>query len=195
MPGQAADDPTQPGLTERAPARRAVRVLTVTVSDSRSAQSDESGKLLRVLLEVAGFELAPHRLVADEPDLIRGIVHELVAKDLADALVSTGGTGIAPRDQTYEALEPLFDKRLDGFGEAFRRLSWDDVGARAVLSRAIAGVVGQRFVVALPGSPRAVALAVKELVIPLLEHAVGLARGEAGQHHQGKSHAPGTRPR
>jgi molybdenum cofactor biosynthesis protein B len=186
MTGQVAKDPNEKQAAE-AEARRAVRVLTVTISDSRSNADDESGRRLRSLLETAGFTLVPHRIVADEPALVRGIVRELAEQDLADALVTTGGTGIAPRDQTYEALEPLLEKKLDGFGEAFRRLSWDEVGARSVLSRAVAGVAGGRFVVALPGSPKAVTLAVEKLVIPLLVHAVALARGEAGQHRHGGS--------
>lgn len=187
MAGPAAKE-APPGPIGEAEKRRAVRVLTVTVSDSRSATDDESGRRLCTLLGDAGFTLVPHRLVADEPSLIRGIVKELTERDLADALVTTGGTGIAPRDQTYEALEPLLEKRLDGFGEAFRRLSWDEVGARSVLSRAVAGVAGGRFVVALPGSPKAVTLAVEKLVIPLLVHAVALCRGQAGQHqHRGST--------
>jgi len=157
--------------------RSAIRVLTVTVSDSRSAKNDESGARLRALLGEGGFFLADHHLVKDEPAELIALLAAVAAEDLADAVVTTGGTGIAPRDRTYEALEPLFEKRLDGFGEAFRRLSWDQVGARSVLSRAIAGVIGGRFVAALPGSPRAVELAVRELVIPLLSHAVGLLRG------------------
>jgi len=185
MAGHAAKDPSNPPAEGGTEARRAIRVLTVTVSDSRSTGSDESGQRLKALLEGAGFTLVAHRIVADEPALIRRIVRELSEQDLADALVTTGGTGIAPRDQTYEALEPLLEKRLDGFGEAFRRLSWDEVGPRSVLSRAVAGVISGRFVVALPGSPRAVTLAVEKLVIPLLEHAVALARGHAGQHHHG----------
>jgi molybdenum cofactor biosynthesis protein B len=96
---------------------------------------------------------------------------------LADAIVTTGGTGIAPRDRTYEAIEALLEKRLDGFGEAFRRLSWDEVGPRAVLSRALAGVHRGRIVAALPGSPKAVVLAVDQVLAPILAHAVALARG------------------
>jgi molybdenum cofactor biosynthesis protein B len=91
--------------------------------------------------------------------------------------VTTGGTGIAPRDQTYEALTALLEKKLDGFGEAFRRLSWDAIGPKAVLSRAIAGVWRGRVVVALPGSPSALALAVNDILAPILPHAVRLVRG------------------
>jgi molybdenum cofactor biosynthesis protein B len=186
MTGNAAP-PSHPSAN-RNEERRGIRVLTVTVSDTRTLGNDESGRLLGTLLGDAGFTLVEHRIVADEPALISAIVREVSAHDLADALVSTGGTGIAPRDRTYEALEALLEKRLDGFGEAFRRLSWDEVGPRAVLSRAVAGVAGGRFVAALPGSPRAVKLAVEKLLVPLLEHAVALCRGAAGHHHHG-SHA------
>jgi molybdenum cofactor biosynthesis protein B len=153
--------------------------MTVTVSDSRTPGTDESGMRLRMMLEAAGYSLAAHQIVPDEPQAIQDVLRELIDYDLADAMISTGGTGIAPRDRTYEAIEPMLETRLDGFGEAFRRLSWDDVGARAVLSRAIAGVVGGRFVACLPGSPRAVALATDKLLIPLLEHAVALCRGDS----------------
>jgi molybdenum cofactor biosynthesis protein B len=158
--------------------RRAIRVFTVTVSDTRSPGTDESGIRLRMMLEAAGYSLAPHQIVQDEPAAIQELVRELIQYDLGDAMVTTGGTGIAPRDRTYEAIEPLLETKLDGFGEAFRRLSWDEVGARAVLSRAMAGVVGGRFIACLPGSPRAVALAADKLLIPLLEHAVALCRGD-----------------
>jgi len=102
--------------------------------------------------------------------------------DLADVIVTSGGTGIAPRDRTYEALEALLEKTLDGFGEAFRRLSWDEIGPRAVLSRAIAGVHRGRVVAALPGSPKAVALAVDRILAPILPHAAALARGDKQGH-------------
>jgi molybdenum cofactor biosynthesis protein B len=183
MSGHAAQDPH--AIPSALEARRAIRVLTVTISDTRSAGTDESGQTLRKLLSDAGFTLVEHRLVPDEPALIEAIVRELASANVADVLVTTGGTGIAPRDRTYEALEPLLEKRLDGFGEAFRRLSWDEVGPRSVLSRAVAGVAGGRFVAALPGSPRAVRLAVEKLLIPLLEHAVALCRGDAPKHHHG----------
>ena len=166
--------------------RRAIRVMTVTVSDSRTPGTDESGMRLRMMLEAAGYSLAPHQLVPDEAPVIRELVEELIEYNLADAMISTGGTGIAPRDRTYEAIEPLLETKLDGFGEAFRRLSWDEVGARAVLSRAIAGVVGGRFIACLPGSPRAVALATEKLLIPVLEHAVALCRGDTRHHSDHK---------
>jgi molybdenum cofactor biosynthesis protein B len=161
--------------------RSSIVVLTVTVSDTRAAADDVSGERLRALLSEAGFSLASHRIVRDEPAEIAELFGQIATDARADAVITTGGTGIAPRDRTYEALEPLFEKKLDGFGEAFRRLSWEQVGARSVLSRASAGVIQGRFVAALPGSPRAVELAVRELIVPLLGHAVGLLRGPGGR--------------
>jgi molybdenum cofactor biosynthesis protein B len=157
--------------------RRSVRVLTVTVSDTRTETNDEGGARLRQLFTDAGFTLVPHRITNDDPERLRAILEDVSANDLADAVITTGGTGIAPRDLVIEALEPLLDKRLDGFGEAFRNLSFQEIGARAILSRAVAGVFRGRFVAALPGSPRAVALAVTALLVPTLEHAVALLRG------------------
>jgi molybdenum cofactor biosynthesis protein B len=158
------------------------RVAIVTVSDTRSARDDESGERLRASLEAAGMKVTWRGIVRDEPDELRAAVARVCDEDLADAIVTTGGTGIAPRDQTYETLEALLEKRLDGFGEAFRRLSWEEIGPRAVLSRAVAGVHRKRFVAALPGSPRAIALAVDRVLAPILPHAVALARGDKPAH-------------
>jgi molybdenum cofactor biosynthesis protein B len=158
-----------------------LRVATITVSDTRTEADDEGGRKLRELLAGAGFSLAAHAIVKDEPEEIRG-AFERAADDATDAIVTTGGTGIAPRDQTYEAVSALLEKRLDGFGEAFRRLSWDAIGPKAVLSRAVAGVWRGRVVVALPGSPSALGLAVNEILTPILPHAVGLLRGRRHGH-------------
>jgi molybdenum cofactor biosynthesis protein B len=157
-----------------------LRVAAVTVSDTRTAADDEGGARLRERLEAAGFEVTFRAIVPDEPEQLRAAIARVCDEDLADAIVTTGGTGIAPRDRTYEAVVALLDKTLDGFGEAFRRLSWDEVGARAVLSRAVAGVHRGRILAALPGSPKAVVLAVDEVLAPILPHAVALARG--GKH-------------
>jgi molybdenum cofactor biosynthesis protein B len=161
---------------------RFVRVAAVTVSDTRSPHDDESGDRLCARLEAAGMAVTFRGIVRDEPDELRAVIARICDEDLADAIVTTGGTGIAPRDRTYEALEGLLDKKLDGFGEAFRRLSWDAIGPRAVLSRAIAGVHRKRVLAALPGSPRAVTLAVDQVLAPVLPHAVALARGDAPAH-------------
>ncbi len=157
---------------------RAVRVAAITVSDTRTEADDEGGACLRERLEAAGYRVTLRAIVRDEPGEVRAIVARVCDEDLADAIVTTGGTGIAPRDRTYEAIDGLFEKRLDGFGEAFRRLSWDQVGPRAMLSRAIAGVHRGRVIAALPGSPRAVVLAIDSVLAPILSHAVALARGK-----------------
>jgi molybdenum cofactor biosynthesis protein B len=164
------------------PPRGPVRVATITVSDTRTAADDVGGAKLREQLEAAGFAVVSHTIVPDDRDAIRKAIATTCEGDLADAVVTTGGTGLAPRDVTYEAVVGLLDKVLDGFGEAFRRLSWDELGARAVLSRAVAGTYRGRFVAALPGSPRAVVLAVDRVLAPILEHAVALSRGDPHGH-------------
>ena len=160
----------------------ALRVATITVSDSRTEADDTGGDLLRERLVAAGFTTPFSAIVRDEPAAVRGVIGDVCDRDLADAIVTTGGTGIAPRDQTYEAIDALLEKRLDGFGEAFRRLSWDDMGPRAILSRAVAGTHRTRIIVALPGSPKALALAVDRILAPMLVHAVALARGKKHGH-------------
>ena len=163
------------------------RVITVTVSDTRTAADDLSGRALAE--ELAGFQHVRHVIVPDEPERIHAVLREVMENDEADAVVLSGGTGIAPRDRTYEALEALFDKRLEGFGEAFRRLSWEQVGVRSILSRATAGTIGTRIVFSLPGSEKAVRLGARELIAPILAHAVDLLHGRAGHGaHPTKEH-------
>jgi molybdenum cofactor biosynthesis protein B len=159
-----------------------IRVAAVTISDSRTPADDVSGRALRERLEAAGFVVSLQTIVRDEPGQVSAAVARVCDEDLADAIVTTGGTGIAPRDRTFEAVEALLEKKLDGFGEAFRRLSWEQVGARSVLSRALAGVHRGRIVACLPGSPKAVALGVDQVLAPILAHAVALARGEKHGH-------------
>ena len=155
-----------------------LRVATVTVSDTRTPDDDASGDALRA--ELSAFELSPHRIVPDEPERLRGLVRELAGS--TDAIVFTGGSGIAPRDQTPEALVPLFDKELPGFGEAFRRLSWEEVGPRAILSRATAGTIGDMLVFILPGSVKAARLGARSLIAPMLTHGIALLRGQPHGH-------------
>jgi molybdenum cofactor biosynthesis protein B len=159
-----------------------LRLAAVTVSDTRTEADDASGATLRERLIAAGFVVSMHAIVRDEPGEVRAVIARICDEDLADAIVTTGGTGIAPRDGTYEVIDALLEKKLDGFGEAFRRLSWDQIGPRAVLSRAVAGVYRGRMVAALPGSPKAVALGVDKILAPLLPHAAALARGEKNGH-------------
>ena len=160
-----------------------VRTATITLSDTRTPEDDEGGELLRERLAAAGFDVVSHAIVREEPDAMRAAVRALCEGAGVDAIVLTGGTGISPRDRTIEAIAPLFEKTLDGFGEAFRRMSWDEIGPNAMLSRAIAGTLQGRVIVALPGSPKAVRLAVDKLLAPVLAHAVGLASGRGGHHH------------
>jgi molybdenum cofactor biosynthesis protein B len=163
-----------------------IRVATLTLSDTRTLEDDEGGKLLGGLLVAAGFEIASHAIVREDRDGVLAAIADLANDESVDAIVMTGGTGIAPRDITVETVAPLFEKTLDGFGEAFRRLSFDEIGPNAILSRAIAGVVRSRVVIALPGSPKAVKLAIEKLVAPTLEHACGLASGRAVKHSKPK---------
>ncbi len=163
-----------------------VRIATLTLSDTRTPEDDEGGKLLGDLLRAAGFTVVSHAVVREDLDRIQDTVKVMIAARSAQAIVLTGGTGIAPRDRTIEAVAPLLDKTLDGFGEAFRRLSWDQIGPRGILSRAIAGVASGVVVIALPGSPKAVRLGVEALIVPTLAHAVALASGRGGHHgHHG----------
>ncbi len=156
------------------------RVVTVTVSDTRTAAEDTSGKAL--MEELRSFVLVRHAIVPDDPEKITNLVREVIDNGEADAIVFTGGTGIAPRDLTFEALSSLFDKQLDGFGEAFRRLSWDEIGPRAILSRATAGTIGTCVVFLLPGSEKGARLGARALIAPVLAHAVDLVHGRTKHH-------------
>jgi molybdenum cofactor biosynthesis protein B len=162
--------------------RRKVAPRIVTVSDTRTAADDFSGRALAE--ELAAFTLAGHRIVPDEPARIVAVIREVIANDEADAIIFSGGTGISPRDQTFEAIEALFEKRLDGFGEAFRRLSWEQIGPRAMLSRATAGTLGTRLIFSIPGSEKAVRLGARDLIAPILKHALDLLHGRTA--HQSK---------
>ena len=169
---------------------KALRVATFTLSDTRTPADDESGRVLEAELRAAGLVVSEHRILPDDGVSIRDAVRALVAAKSVDAIVTSGGTGIAPRDVTIETLAPLFDRTLDGFGEAFRRLSWDEVGPRSILSRATAGVIGTILVFALPGSTKAVRLGVRELVAPVLPHAVDLANGRTSHATKTATRSP-----
>ena len=161
--------------------KRPVRIATLTLSDTRTPADDEGGRLLGELLRAAGFTWYPTPSSARTRPPPRRRARALRGADVA-AVVLTGGTGIAPRDRTIEVLAPLFDKTLDGFGEAFRRLSWDEIGPRAILSRATAGVSAAASSPPCRGaSGRAARRAA--LLAPTLAHAVDLASGRGGHHH------------
>ena len=148
----------------------------VTVSDSRTAKNDTSGDVLRQMATAAGHRLEGSTLVRDEVPAIRLALSGMLAMPGVDVVVVTGGTGVAPRDVTLEAAEPLFERRIEGFGELFRMLSYEQVGAAAMLSRAAAGVVAGRAVFLLPGSPKAVTLAMEKLILPEAAHLIAQAR-------------------
>ncbi|MBI4703457.1 MAG: MogA/MoaB family molybdenum cofactor biosynthesis protein [Deltaproteobacteria bacterium] len=174
---------------------RQIRVATLTFSDTRGKHDDASGQLLDELLGAAGFYVVSHAVVREDRETIRAAMAALCARADIDAVITTGGTGLAPRDGTVEAVVPLLDKRLDGFGEAFRRLSWDEIGPNAVLSRALAGTAGRTVVACLPGSRKAVRLGVEALLVPTLRHAVELARGERVAHeHDGRDGGSAATP-
>ena len=163
-----------------------IRIATLTLSDTRTPDDDEGGRLLGDLLRVHGYAIVSHAVLREDPMLLRAAVLDLCDAGAVDAIVLTGGTGIAPRDRTIETLAPLFEKTLDGFGEAFRRLSWDQIGPNAILSRAAAGVIHGVVIAALPGSLKAVRLGVETLLAPTLAHATALAQGRGGHHDHEK---------
>jgi molybdenum cofactor biosynthesis protein B len=148
----------------------------LTVSDTRGERDDTSGHAIRDLALGAGHRIVESTLVRDEVEEIREAVRRLLDLPGTDVVVVTGGTGFSPRDVTLEAAAPLFDRPVEGFGELFRMLSYQQVGAAAMLSRAAAGLAGTRAVFLLPGSPKAVTLALEKLILPEAAHLLGQAR-------------------
>jgi molybdopterin adenylyltransferase len=147
----------------------------VTVSDTRTRETDKGGPLIVERLQSAGHSISSHEILPDDSARITARVQELCVIG-CEAIVLTGGTGIAARDTTYEALLPLVEKRLDGFAELFHLLSFENIGPTAMLSRALAGTHGRTLIFSLPGSPKAVQLAMDRLILPVLPHAVALLR-------------------
>jgi molybdenum cofactor biosynthesis protein B len=155
-----------------------VRCAILTISDTRTEATDTSGQLLRALLEADGHRVTRYRIVRDEIWQVRAVFVAWVTDDEVDAIITTGSTGVSPRDIAAEALLPLLDKRLDGFGELFRQLSFADIGSAALMSRAFAGVANGKLVFCLPGSPQACQLALHRLILPELRHLVWTVRGQ-----------------
>ena len=147
-----------------------VSCFVLTVSDSRTPDTDTGGLAIRQLLEHAGHQVTGHSLVRDEPAQVVAEVRAQLADSRTQVIITTGGTGITSRDGTYEAIDGLLEKRLDGFGELFRMLSFQEIGPSAMMSRATAGTAGRKAVFVLPGSPNAVKLAMTKLIIPELGH-------------------------
>ena len=149
----------------------------ITVSDTRTPETDTSGQIIQQLLKDAGHQIVRYDIVPDEPAEIQALLNELDRQQLA-VIIFSGGTGIAPRDTTYDVVSDWLAKTIPGFGEIFRYLSYQEIGSRAIASRAVAGVKNQKLLFSLPGSSNAVKLAVTQLILPELNHLVKQVRGQ-----------------
>ncbi|HZA46797.1 MAG TPA: MogA/MoaB family molybdenum cofactor biosynthesis protein [Rubrobacter sp.] len=149
-----------------------VRVAVLTVSDTRTPETDTGGDAVQGALEGAGHAVVDRTIVGDDAARIRTALVNALARADVDAVVTSGGTGISARDTTYEVVDRMIEKRLDGFGEIFRMLSYEEIGAAAIMSRAVAGAVGTKLVASLPGSRNAVRLAMEKLLVPEIAHVV-----------------------
>ena len=156
----------------KASAPSIVRCFVITVSDTRTTDNDVSGDAIVDLLESAGHIVSGRTIVKDDPEAVRGTITRQIANPDVQVIIATGGTGITSRDSTYEAIAGLLHKRLDGFGELFRMLSFEQIGPAAMMSRACAGLAAGHILISLPGSEAAVRLAMERLVIPELGHMV-----------------------
>jgi molybdopterin adenylyltransferase len=163
-------------VDHRHAAPQSVRCVIVTISDTRTEDTDTGGRAIADQLTAAGHHVAGRTLVKDDADLVRSTVERQLAAPDVDVIITTGGTGITSRDSAYEAISGLLHKRLDGFGELFRMLSFEQIGAAAMMSRACAGLAAGRIVISLPGSEAAVRLAMERLILPELGHMVEQAR-------------------
>jgi molybdenum cofactor biosynthesis protein B len=162
----------------RAEGPQASKLFVITASDTRGEAEDGSGRFLREAASAAGHAVVGYRIVKDEPDAIRAALDE-AARAGAEVIVTNGGTGVANRDRTYEAISAVLEKRLDGFGELFRMLSYAEIGSAAMLSRAVAGTWQGRVVFAVPGSTAAVRLAWEKLIAPEMGHLLRELRKDA----------------
>jgi molybdenum cofactor biosynthesis protein B len=149
-----------------------VRVAVLTISDTRTPETDTGGDAVQGALEGAGHAVVERTIVRDDAARIRTALVNALARADVDAVVTSGGTGISARDTTYEVVDRMIEKRLDGFGEIFRMLSYEEIGAAAIMSRAVAGAVGTKLVASLPGSRNAVRLAMEKLLVPEIAHVV-----------------------
>ena len=161
----------------KAKAKRSLDCFVLTVSDTRDEASDQSGQLIKSLLAGNGHRLIGYGIVKDEPAEIEALLLDALNRMDVEAVIVNGGTGISPRDGTYEVVCRLLEKRLDGFGEIFRFLSYQDIGPAAIMSRAVAGTAKGKVLVSLPGSRGAVELAMRKLLLPELGHMVSQLRG------------------
>lgn len=160
--------PDSPGIT--------VTCAVVTVSDTRTAETDKSGQIIQQLLVGADHAVGAYTIIKDEPAQIQQQIELLGQNSHLDVVIFNGGTGIAPRDTTYDAIEKLLEKTLPGFGELFRFLSYQEIGSRAIASRAVAGIYQNKLIFSLPGSSNAVRLGMEKLILPELAHLVSQMR-------------------
>ena len=151
---------------------KSIRSAVVTVSDTRTLETDRGGQLIVEMLTAAGHEVTSREIVPDDPARIGPLLTRLADPAATDAVLITGGTGIAARDQTFETVAALLTKTMPGYGELFRMLSYDDIGPAAMLSRASAGVINRRAVFSLPGSTGGVRLAMQRLILPEIGHVI-----------------------
>ena len=156
----------------RQAAVKTAQCYVLTISDTRTESNDTGGRAIVDLMTEGGHRVVGRSIVPDEPEQVRQVVEDQLVRDDVHVVITTGGTGISSRDRTYEAISSLIEKRIDGFGELFRALSYQEVGTAAMLSRAIAGTARGKIVISVPGSENAVRLAISKLVLPEIGHLV-----------------------
>jgi molybdenum cofactor biosynthesis protein B len=157
--------------------KKSIRCFIITVSDTRDETTDTSGQAIKNFLDHDKHQTIGYRIVKDEPAQIETLLNEVLAQNDVDAVIVNGGTGIAPRDGTYEVVSRFLEKKLDGFGEVFRYLSYLDIGSAAIMSRAAAGSAHGKILISLPGSKGAVTLAMEKLILPEIRHMVSQLQG------------------
>lgn len=155
----------------------AVNCAVITVSDTRTVATDKSGRIIQQLLQDVNHNIVEYTIIKDEIPQIQAWLLKLDANDNIDAIIINGGTGIAPRDTTYDVVSSWLEKSLPGFGEIFRWLSYQEIGSRAIASRAVAGVKNSKLIFSIPGSSNAVKLAMSELILPELNHLIKQLQG------------------
>ena len=151
---------------------QSVTCAVITISDSRTEQDDESGKLFREQLSQNGHKVLAHALLKNDAAAIRQKIAELLEQEELQVIITSGGTGLSHRDVTVETVSPMLEKKLDGFGELFRSLSYQEIGTSSIMSRAIAGVTGGKVIISLPGSLGATRLAIEKIILPEIGHMV-----------------------
>ncbi|HKI99033.1 MAG TPA: MogA/MoaB family molybdenum cofactor biosynthesis protein [bacterium] len=156
----------------RQQAKACIACGVITVSDTRTEDTDKSGQLIKQLLQDAGHATQAYHIIKDEPSQIRPLMEALLARDDVEAVIVNGGTGVARRDVTFDVVSTMVERPLPGFGELFRLLSYEEIGSAAMLSRAMAGAIGNKVVFSMPGSSGAVRLAMEKLVLPEMPHIV-----------------------